>query len=326
MSDAPPPQHQPPEGTYTGRPPTATPPAGGYPPYTAPYPYYPPYAPPPRHGNAGWIVGGILAIIFVCVGSCVGATYAVGQIMRSTLNGLSNSTTAQSTTNQQFTVAAVPSLLIDNANGSVVVHGGADGAVAVAATISASGSSSAAAQRNLNGVAVSATQSGDTISIQSNDTGSGSPFFPNTVDLVITVPSASNIQVSLAGGNVEMTNVTGKINATVEAGNFNAQNLTLQDGSHIDVTFGSVLLDGAPAAGASVEVTVQRGEATLSLPPTIATHLTATADTGGVSIAGWNVPIQQQGSGATASGDLGTGGTGALIVHVVSGGIVITTR
>ncbi|HEV2239054.1 MAG TPA: hypothetical protein VGR57_20525 [Ktedonobacterales bacterium] len=326
MSDAPPPQHQPPEGTFPGWPPSAAPPAG-YPPYPAPYPYYSPYAPPPKRGSNGWVIAGIIAVVVVVVvGSCVGAAYALGQVMRSTLNGLTNSTTVQATTNQQFSVTGTPSLLIDNVTGSVVIHGGAGTTVAVAATVSASGGSTADAERNLKAANVAATQSGDAISIQTTDAGSGSPFFPTTIDLVLTVPSASNISVNLGSGNLEISDVAGKIVATVDAGNFNAQNLTLQDGSRIDVTFGSVLLDGAPAAGANAAVTVQRGEATLSLPASVATHLTATADTGGVSITGWNIPVQQQGSGATATGDLGSGGTGVLNVHVGSGSVVISAR
>jgi hypothetical protein len=263
--------------------------------------------------------------VLVLVG-CVVVSFAFGQFMRAAIRDLANSTTVQATTNQQFTVTGTPSIRVDNSDGSVVVHGGPAGAVTVDATISASGSSAAAAQRDLKNITVSATQSGNTISIQTSLSGSSSPFHPRTVDLVITVPATSNISVTLLAGNVDVSGVTGAVNATLEAGNFNAQGLTLQDNSQIEVVFGSLLLDGTLAPGASADVTVQRGEATFTLPAATATHLSATADAGSISIAGWNIPVQQQGSGATASGDLGTGGTGALTIHVASGSIVISAR
>lgn len=339
MTHFPPPQHQPPEGTYPGwspsPPPTEVPypgwsppapPPGGYPPYGAPRPYSGgPYAPQSR-GNAGWIVGGCAAVAVVLLAGCVVVTYAFGQIMRSSLNQLTNTVTVHSTNSQQFSVSGAPTIQIDVSSGSVVVRGGAAGAVTVESTISATAGSTAAAQRDLLSVTVSATQAGNTITVRTSESGGGSPFFPRTADLVITVPATSNVSANLEMGNVAISNVAGLINVTVQAGDFNAQGLTLQDGSRIAVVFGSLLLDATLAPGASVSVTVQRGEATLTLPGATAAHLSATADTGDVSISGWNVPIQQQGSGASASGDLGAGGAGTLSVHVVTGSIVISAR
>jgi putative adhesin len=338
MTHFPLPQHQPPEGTYPGWPPSPptdvpypgwsppAPPPGGYPPYGAPHPYSGgPYAPRSR-GNAGWIVGGCVAVAVILLAGCVVVTYAFGQIMRASLNQLTNTVTVHATNSQQFSVSGAPTIQIDVSSGSVVVRGGAAGAVTVESTVSATAGSTAAAQRDLRGVTVTATQAGNTITIRTSESGGGSPFFPRTADLVITVPATSNVSANLEMGTVTMSSVAGLINTTVQAGDFNAQGLTLQDGSRISVDFGSVLLDATLAPGASASVTVQRGQATLTLPGSTAAHLSAIADTGDVSISGWNVPIQQQGSGASASGDLGTGGTGTLSVHVVTGSIVMSAR
>lgn len=326
MTYSPPPQHQPPEGTYHGWPPPPASPPGGYPPYGAPHPYSGgPYVPKSR-GNAGWIVGGCAAVAVVLLAGCVVVTYAFGQIMRASLNQLSHTVTVHATNSQLFSVSGVPTIQIEDSSGSIVVRGGAAGAVTVESTVSATAGSTAAAQRDLLGVTVSATQAGNTITVRTSESGGGSPFFPRMADLVITVPATSNVGANLEMGNVAISNVAGQINATVQGGDFNAQGLTLQDGSRIAVGFGSLLLDATLAPGASVSVTVQRGEATLTLPGATAAHLFATADTGDVSISGWNVPIQHQGGGASASGELGTDGTGTLSVHVVTGSIVISAR
>jgi hypothetical protein len=328
MSDAPPPQYQPPEGSYPGWPPSPPPPAPGYPPYAAPYPYhapYPPYA-PSRGGNTGWIVAGVVLIVVVVVGSCFGATYAFSQIMRAAISSISNSTSAQAHTTQQFTVSDTPNIQIDIAVGTVVIVSGAPGMVSVDATVTAGGNSTAAAQRNLNAMGFSATQSDNTIAIQTTQTVSSSPFSRPEADLVITAPAAANVSAQLTTGNLELIRVTGSITATIEEGNFNAQGLTLQGNSRVEVSYGTVVLDGGLAPGATANVSVESGEVTVSLPAAPSTHLVATADSGSISISGWNVAVQPQGDGATAEGDLGTGGAGSLTIHVTSGGIVLVSR
>jgi hypothetical protein len=328
MSDAPPPQQQPPEGTHPGWPP---PPPGEYPPYPPqdppPYPYYggTPQAPANR-GTAAWIVGGCAALAVVLLAGCVVTAIAFGRIVGVAIHRVTSAVTVENNTSQQFAVTGTPSIVVENTDGSVVVRSGATDTITVEATMSASGASTTAAQRALSDISVSATQTGDTVTVRTTMSGSGSLFFPRTVALVITVPPTSNLNVTLRAGNVDVSDVSGAISVNLQLGDLNAQGLTLQDGSRFEVTGGSALLDGALAPGASVSVKVQRGEASLTLPSATTTHLAAAATTGSISISGWSVPVQQQGSGASASGDLGVGGSGSLTVNVTTGSIVITAR
>jgi hypothetical protein len=332
MSDAPPPQHQPPEGTNPGWP-SSPPPATGYPPYPAPYPApyptygapYPPYAPAQR-GNAGWIIGGIVLIVIVIVGGCVGTGYAFSQFMRATIGSFGNSNTAHTHASQQFSVGDAPSLRIDIAQGTVVIVSGAPGVVSVDANISAGGNSASSAQRSLDAMGYSAIQSGNSISIHTTQTVSGSPFSLPEADLVITAPATSNVDAHLSSGNLELIRLNGTIAATIEEGNLNAQGLTLQGSSRVEVSYGGVVMDGGLAPGATANVSVERGEATVSLPATTSAHLSAQVESGDISVSGWSVSVQPQGDGAMVTGDLGTGGASALTINVSTGDIVLVAR
>jgi hypothetical protein len=326
VSDTPPPQHQPPEGTNPGW----SPPPGGYPPhpsaYPPPYPYYGGPRANANRGTAGWIVGGCVALSIILLLGCAVSAVAFGRIVGLAIHRVANAQTVQASTSQQFAVAAAPTVVVDNTAGSVIVRAGAVDTVTVEATKSVVGASPTEAQRALDGISVSATQSGDTITVHTSLSGADSLFFPRTVALVLTVPPSSNLNVTLQAGDVELSDISGVIGVNAQLGDFNAQGLTLQDGSRLTVATGSVLLDGTLAPGATAAVTVQRGEATLTLPSATATHLAASTSIGGISITGWSVPVQQQGNGATASGDLGAGSTGSLSISVTTGNIVLAAR
>jgi hypothetical protein len=271
-------------------------------------------------------VGGCAALALVVLVGCIVSAIAFGRIVGFAIHRVASAVTVQTSSSQQFAVTAPPTIVVDNADGSVVVRSGAADTVTVEATKSARGATSTEAQRELDGISVSTTQSADTITVRTSLTGANSLFFPRTVALVITVPPSSNLNVTLQAGDVELSDIAGVIGVNVQLGDCNAQGLTLQSGSRLEVATGSVLLDGALAPGATAAVTVQRGEATLTLPAATATHLAASTNIGSISITGWSVPVQQQGNGATASGDLGTGGTGSLSINVTTGNIVLAAR
>jgi hypothetical protein len=329
LNDSPPPWHQPPEGTYPVWPPASPPSAPGYPPYAAPYAPYPPYAPNarPRRGDNGWFVAGVVLFVAAIVGSSVAATNSLSQIMHKSSRSVTHPTSVQSHTSQHFAVTGVPTVQIDIGDGSVKVVSGAAGTVSMDATITAGGGSVAAAKRNLESTGFSARQSGNTISVHLPDMLSSSPLFPPAADLVITVPAASNVNARVTYGNVTVTGVTGVLTATLREGEFGAQGLVLRDSSRVQVNYGHVFLNGTLAPGANASVTVESGDATVTLPRSIATQLSATTESGNIRSNGWWDNLVWHGNGVNSvTGDSGPSASGALKIYVVTGDIMLNTR
>jgi hypothetical protein len=307
--------------------PTYPPPDQPYPLYQPYPPYYAPTSPPPQSGGAPWyvwLIGGCIGAVVLIGALCVVLFVAVGRLANIAISAAANETQATSTSSQSFTVSGVPNITVHNITGNVTVRTGTADTVTLDVTKTASGSSSNAAQRDLDNISVVATQTGDTISVQTTFASQSSPLRPLAVDLVITVPASSTLDLEAGAGDVEIDDVHGQIIAKLTTGNLNAQGLTLADGSHFDVTTGDVTVSGALASSASVDIRVSVGDVALTLPKTTAAHLDASATTGSVSISGWPITVKQSGLGASASGDMAAGAAGTLGVRVTTGSIVIS--
>lgn len=248
------------------------------------------------------------------------------------------------TINKEFPVGGTPSVSLRNPVGSVRVVAGSAGQVTLVATRRVRGVTTDAKQADLDGITVNTTQEGDTIRIEVQVRQPVIGSLTHRVDLDLTVPAATqfdavlnagNMEISglqsqiaarLDAGNLEMKDISGLVTATVSAGNAEASGITIASGSRFTLSAGRLALNGALAAGASVDIRVDAGRARLTLPSTTATHLDASADVGNISITGWSVPITRNIVAARASGDLGASPSGTLTVRVSIGDITITAE
>jgi hypothetical protein len=114
--------------------------------------------------------------------------------------------------------------------------------------------------------------------------------------------------------------------ASVAAGNLEAADATLEGLCRIGVNAGQVVLSGALAEGASVDIRVDAGRARITLPQATRARLDAFADVGHISISGWNIPVVRNITSATAAGELGAASGGTLKVRVNMGDITLTAR
>jgi hypothetical protein len=301
-----------------------------YPPYQPQPPYYMPSSAPPTNSGSRWylwLIGACVGLLVLSVVACVLVGAAVRQFARSLPTG--PNMTVSTTTTQAFTVSALPSIVVDGVEGDVTVKTGSAGVVTVEITKHARDISSPAAQNDLDLITANATQNGDQITVeeQTGDSGSGSGGggFQRYIwaDFVVTVPPQANLDIHLKRGTVEVRDVRGVISAQIDAGRFMAEGVVAADGSQITVDTGEVSFDGALAPAASLSVRVASGEVMLSLPRDTATHLDAVVNTGGVAVSGWDVPVTHNGTGESASGDLGTHPGGTLSISVNVGDIGI---
>ena len=246
------------------------------------------------------------------------------------------------TISKGFIVGAAPAVSVRNPVGTVRVVAGGDGQVALVATRRVHGITTDATQADLEAISINCTQEGDTVRVEVKVSQPVIGSLSHRVDVALTVPAATqldallnagNMEVSgllsrisarLDAGNLELKDTRGPVTALVSAGNAEASGITIADGSRFTLNAGRLALNGALAAGATVEVRVDAGRARLTLAPTTATHLEASAEVGSISIMGWSVPVTRNIVSARASGDLGTAPSGTLSVRVSIGDVQIS--
>ncbi|MGH2517055.1 MAG: hypothetical protein ACRDHP_15505, partial [Ktedonobacterales bacterium] len=213
---------------------------------------------PPRYVR--WI-GGILivcvALLLVCGG---GAAVLVAIAF--------NSTPATATVDKTLTVSGAPTLIIHGAAGSVHVTPGSGNQITLHANERVRALTHSQAQSELNAITITTTQTGNTVNIQENDASSGHlfPFAFSTVDLNVTTPAATSLNVVLDAGSLGASGLTGKLTAKVDAGSMTLDGMTLASGSSLRVDAGSLSLNGALQSGASLLVVVNAGSVDLTLP------------------------------------------------------------
>jgi Toastrack DUF4097 len=296
------------------------------------YPYGQPAGPPPPRKShwVAWLIGGIVAVVAfgaLIVGLVVTlvAPALNDVITNAPVNGPSDTATSA----QTFSVSDTPSLVVFDAAGDVTVRTGASGQIGVEVTKFVTGPSDAVVQSGLTNTVVDLSQSGNTVSVSARaptrwfDGG----VAERSVDLVITVPASTQLDVHVGAGVIDVQGVTGVVKLDTGAGNITASGVTLADGSLINAEVGNATVDGALVPGASLDVEVHTGNATLTLPANTPAHLDAVASLGSITITGWPITVSTHASARQdAAGDLGTNPTGTVTVHVATGNIVLNAR
>jgi hypothetical protein len=325
------PAYTPPQPAYTPAPPPYAPrpdfPQPGYaPPGHAPQQsgYYPAYQPPrqpERRSRPGWVpwVGGCLIVFAALTFLCA----AAGGIVWALEMG---SDPATSTTTKTVAVTGTPDIVLHAQAANVEIVRGDANQVVVTETREVRAFTHDAAQRYLDQLKLDVQQTGNTITVTATSPEfNGFPdYFQRSVHLTIDVPQTSNLDTGVQAGNIDISDITGRLVTDVQAGNLHLANDTLASGSTIHVTAGNIDFDGALASGASMDVRVTAGNVELTLPRTTGARLQAEAHAGNVSVDGWDIPVSRQDADATATGNLGTNPTGTLTIDVTAGNITVS--
>lgn len=284
-----------------------------------------PQRPPERRsGNAiGWLIGGIVGALLIVglfallVGSTIG-WFLGGGVTRYTAS-----------TTHTYTVAAPVSLTIQNPAGNMTIRQGSGDQVTVQVTKVVRTLNQSVATRELGQMVVNTTQDGNTISVQSNYSTS---FFDGvrstrSVDIVVTAPQQTSVMVRLSAGNATVTDLHGKMDLQVNAGDLTVSGAQITDNSSLRTNAGNLTANVSMAPKATLSVQVNAGNAALTLPANTPAHLDARVNVGSISITGWSIPVTHPSApGAAASGDLGTNSTGQLQVQVNVGAITLKSR
>lgn len=297
---------------------------GAAPAYDGPQGYY--YGPPRRERRPipGYVkaIGGCLILFTILLLFCGIAAGVVA--------GLSlTSTPATSSFSKTLAVTGAPTVLVHGEAGRITIVPGAAGSVQVQATKSVRALSHDQAEQELDAITITATQSGNTVNIevhQPSFDGFTFGFHSRSVDMTVTVPSSSNLNVTQAAGTLDANGITGQLIADVSAGTVNLTDMVMADGSRLSVSAGTVNLHGRLQPSASMTVDVSAGSVTMGLPQDTNTHLNASATAGNVTVNGWDVSTTRNAADTTVTGDLGSNPSGTLTIQVSAGSATVNAE
>jgi hypothetical protein len=228
------------------------------------------------------------------------------------------------TESYEFAVEGMPEIVVRNRAGSITIARGATGQVAIRITKRAHGHLlSTVTEDDLARIVVNVVQSGNRIRVETDQHESGGILKSYQVDIAITTPTETNLELRMNAGNVDVRDISGAIESTVNAGNFDAYGTTLARHSSLTVNAGNLTLEGALAAGGALDAEVNAGNLRLRLPHDTPANLEARTDVGSIDIDGWPVRVSRRVVQQEAAGPLGTNPQGTLRLRVNTGSISV---
>lgn len=228
------------------------------------------------------------------------------------------------TESYEFAVEGTPEIVVRNRAGSITIARGAAGQVAIRVTKRAHGRLlSNATEDDLARIVVNVAQSGNRIRVETDQHETGGILKNYQVDIAIMAPAETNLELRMNAGNVDVRDISGFIESTVNAGNFDAYGITLARHSSLTVNAGNLTLEGSIAAGAALDAEVNAGNLRLRLPLNTPAKLEARTDVGSIDIDGWPITVSRRVVQQQAAGHLGTNPQGTLRLRVNTGSISV---
>lgn len=283
-------------------------------------------SPSPRsHRRArwyAWIVGGCVGLCVLIVIGCA----LLGGAVTGLIYTFTNQKEATATGSQTLAVSGTSTLDVTNVAGSITVERGNADEVKIVYHKHAHDVSQGDAQRALNAMIVTISRADNTISVsvRSPNTASMEAFgSQHTVDITLTVPPTANLRLRLTAGSVHVSDITGTLTSTVQAGNVDLNGLALSGSNSVRVGAGNVTFDGSLLDGSALDVRIATGNTHMIFPSNSAIHMTADTSVGDVTISGWPITPTHAGAGATATGNTTVTPTSTLTIHADTGRISV---
>ena len=193
-----------------------------------------------------------------------------------------------------FEVGDAPALLIDNFAGNVRIRAGGEG------LISADVSRRAGRSANLRNISIEPSQEGDTVRIVTRRTSAAMSNV--AVNLEITVPAGTRIEVTNGAGDVTIDDVRGEIVVHTGAGDVEVRGS--QGQVRLDTGAGNIDYAGEPDGASTFNTGA--GNIEISLPAGFAARVDLDTGIGSVELGGFDVDGSV--SPGSARGTIGGGG------------------
>jgi len=213
-------------------------------------------------------------------------------------------------TEQTFQVGDAPVLDIDNFAGAVTVRPGEGPVVRVVAT------SKASSRSRLERITVSLTQEGDRVVIKTQKSLSTDNA---SVDLEITAPAGSRVDLSTGAGSVDVRDIGGPIDIHSGAGAIEVRGA--QGIARLDLGAGQIVYEGSPSGDCRFQTGA--GEIILTVPADLNAQVDLSTGIGSVSV---NMPVRGRVSIRSVEGTFGDGSQGSIQAHTGAGSVIMKGR
>ncbi len=215
---------------------------------------------------------------------------------------------------QTFHVGTSPALMLTSDAGSITVNRGSTDSITVQAKKYASFGG------NLNDVQINYNQSGNTVNVTVHRSGTFNFFNATSVDFTITVPPATDLQLTTNAGSITVNGISGKMSLMSNAGTIGATQASLTGSSTFKTNAGSINFTGTIGSTGTYDFETNAGSIDMTLPGSASFHLNASTDAGSINTS-FPVTVNRSTAGATANGEVGTSPQATLTLKTNAGSI-----
>lgn len=211
---------------------------------------------------------------------------------------------------------------IGNTNGLIEVEGTDGSAVEVRAERIARAATDAGAQELLPRITIKEDVTPDRVAIETERMGGILVGVSFEVRYHVRAPRKALVHVSNTNGAIQLTGLTGTVEARTTNGRVRGTNLT----GAVDArtTNGGVNIDLASLGTEKVRLSSTNGGVALSLPDTAKADVSASWTNGGINVSNLNVEVTER-SRRRFEGRMNGGGT-PIELHTTNGGIRLRSR
>lgn len=253
------------------------------------------------------VIGSLLCCCAVVVGAAVAGLLAAAPVAQEVGIGR-----VEERTEQVFMVGASPSLEIDSFAGDITVRGGTDEEIRAVVTKRAGNSG------QMERITVDVTELQDGLRIEASAPGGVGGY--RAADFEVFVPPTAQLSLTTGAGNVNVTDVTGRIRGHTGAGNLQVTGARAE--IELDTGAGEVDYTGEPEGACLFRTGA--GGVTLRLPADLDAEVDLHTGIGSINLGGFDVDGQI--SSTDVDGVIGTGENVTLEAHTGAGSISLVAR
>ena len=239
-----------------------------------------------------WIIVAVIVVALCCCALAVAAAGAAGWFLTQPMSWTASTSLQSEYSEESFSVGEVPKIHIDNFAGNVTVRTGPSGLVRVAAT------RRARSRPDLDRIEVEVSERDGGLVIK---TEKPSTLSAASVDLEVTVPAGTRLEVDTGAGNVDIDDSSGPIDVHIGAGNIRYQ--------------------GAPQGECRFESGA--GNITLILPADSNVRVDLQTGAGNIDV---DFAVDGRVTGQAVQGVIGSGAEGTIYAQIGAGNIDLLRR
>ena len=256
-----------------------------------------------------WIIVAVIVVVLCCCALAVVAA-AVALFTTQPFDWTWSTSFQSERSEEAFAVGDAPSLTIDNFAGNVSVRSGQSGVIRVATT------RKARTRGDLDRIEVAVSERDGGLVVK---TDKPSSVYNASVELEITAPGGTRLDVDTGAGNLTIDGITGEIDAHSGAGDTDIRGAA--GTARLDTGAGNVRYQGTPQGECRFETGA--GNITLALPADPNVRVDLQTGIGNIDV---DFSVDGEVTRAEVQGVIGSGAEGTIYAHTGAGNIDVVRR